>query len=75
MNLNLLNLPEDGIFGVMMNRYFELSRGRGETVCSVYDMTAIIYVVHPNRFDVVELRDKDNNSLSVLKYVSNEPIF
>ena len=74
-NLNLIDLPTEGLLAKMVARYRELSLGRGESICSVYDMVAVVCLVHPERFSVCEATDPQGNLLSVLKYVSKEPIF
>ena len=74
-NLNLLTINEDALFSKLLLRYRKMSQSRGETICSVYDMVTIVYLIHPERFEVVLMKDKDENELSVLKYVGNMPIF
>lgn len=73
-NLNLLALPTDGLFARMMRRYQALSQGRGEEVCSVYDMVAVVYLVHPERFETVAATDPDGNRLTQLRYISEKSI-
>lgn len=74
-NLNLLTIDEDGLFSKLLLRYLEMSQERGETVCSVYDMTAVVYLIHPERFETALMKDKDENTLCVLKYIADVPIF
>lgn len=73
-NLRTFDYPKEGIFGKMLNRYFELCDGRGEEVISVYDLTAIVYLIYPDRFTVESRVDKLGNKLNVLKYIAEKPI-
>lgn len=73
-DLNRIDLPTEGLLGRMLCRYRELSRERKETVCSVYDLTAVVYLLSPERFTVEEASDPDGNRVSVLKYIAQEPI-
>jgi inosine-uridine nucleoside N-ribohydrolase len=73
-NLNLLELPTEGLFAKMLRRYQALSLGRGETVCSVYDMVAVIYLIHPERFRTESAVDTDGNRLTLLRYTGETPI-
>ncbi len=73
-NLNLISVEEKGLLGEMLCRYLELSRERNEAVCSVYDMTAVDYLIHPERFEAETISDKDGNRVSVLKYISEMPV-
>ena len=73
-NLNLIERPTEGLLGKMVAKYRELSLGRDETVCSVYDMVAVVYLVHPDRFSFYEACDPQGNLLNVLKYESEKPI-
>ena len=57
-----------------MQRYRDMSNSRNEKVCAVYDLTAIVYLIHPERFSVSQKTDKDGNQISVLEYISNAPI-
>jgi len=75
-DLNLLTLPsDDGLFSRMLYRYRQMSQRRKEAVCSVYDMTAVAYLIHPERFEIVSMKDMDENELSVLKYIGTMPVF
>ena len=73
-DLRKFDYPKDGLFGKMLSRYFELCDGRGEEVISVYDLTAIVYLIHPDRFTVESRVDKVGNKLNVLKYIADRPI-
>ncbi len=73
-DLNKIEFVANGLFGKMVNRYLELSKGRNETVCSVYDLVAFVYLIHPELFEVDTATDKDKNKLSVLRYISDKPI-
>jgi inosine-uridine nucleoside N-ribohydrolase len=73
-NLNLQELPTEGLFARMMRRYQALSLGRGETVCSVYDMVAVVYLVYPERFTTEQCVDPDGNFLTMLRYISEKSI-
>lgn len=73
-NLNFFDFNKDTLLGRMLYRYKELSNSRGESICSVYDLTAIVYLVHPEKFDSYIAYDKDLNKLSVLKYIDDRPI-
>ena len=74
-NLNLHELPKEGMFAKMLARYRDMSRGRGEEICSVYDLTALVYLTHPQRFESAVMEDKDGNPVNVLKYISQIPVF
>jgi len=73
-DLNRIELEVSGLLGDLLNRYKELSRERKEQVCGVYDMVAVVYLIHPERFGVEISEDNDKNRLSVLKYISDKPI-
>ncbi len=73
-DLNQLSLPEKGLFAQMLRRYQALSKGRGEEVCSVYDLVAVAYLVHPDRFTTESAFDSDGNCLTVLRYISEKSI-
>ncbi len=73
-NLNMLTLPAEGLFARMLQRYQALSKGRGEEICSVYDMVAVAYLIHPDRFVTEDATDPDGNRLSLLRYVSKKSI-
>ena len=73
-DLNHIEITGDDLFAQFSRRYQELSNGRNEAACYVYDLTAAVYVVHPDRFIIEEKTDKDNNTVSVLKYVSDKNI-
>ena len=66
----------DATGGDLLSRFIaraaELSRGRGESDCAIYDLIAAVYVIHPDRFIVEEKDDPFGNRLSVLKYVSDQ---
>ncbi|MBQ8340407.1 MAG: nucleoside hydrolase [Clostridia bacterium] len=73
-NLIGQTLPTEGLFARMLHRYLALSRGRGETVCSVYDMVAVVYLIHPERFRTEAVVDPQGNHLSLLRYISEKSI-
>ncbi len=73
-DFNKIDFKVNGLFGKMVNRYIEMSHSRNEEVCSAYDLVAIVYLIHPERFEAYEAVDKDQNKLSVLRYVSEKPI-
>lgn len=70
-NLNKYDISSDGLLGILLNRYKKMSEERNEEVCSVYDLVAVVYFLHPERFSVEVLSDKDGNNVSVLKYISD----
>ena len=73
-DLNRIEVPTEGILGRMLCRYREMSRERKEAVCSVYDLTAVIYLLFPERFVVEQRTDPDGNLVSVLRYIAEAPI-
>ncbi len=73
-DINHAELSDHNLLGKMLIRYRELSRDRKEAECYVYDLVAADYVVHPERFSSETAQDKDGNTLSVLKYISEKPI-
>ena len=73
-NLNLYDYPKEGWLGRFAKRYQELSLERNESACYVYDLTAAVYLVYPERFTTVSASDKDGNKLTLLKYISEQHI-
>ncbi|MBR2489501.1 MAG: nucleoside hydrolase [Clostridia bacterium] len=73
-DLNKITTNEKGLLGSFLQRYRDMSNSRNEKVCAVYDLTAIVYLIHPERFSVSQKTDKDGNQISVLEYISNAPI-
>lgn len=73
-NINKLDLSGDDTLHILMRRYRELSDGRGEANCYVYDLTVAVWLVYPERFTTEVLSDKDGNVVTVLKYIGEEPI-
>lgn len=66
--------PETGVFGKLLSRCLELSRGRGESLCSAYDLTATVYLVYPERFEVRQTTDPQGNRVSMLYYAATETV-
>ncbi len=73
-DLNLFEISQKGLLKLMLERYLEMSRERNEAVCSVYDLTAVVYLLHPEYFTTEKRTDKDGNEVTVLKYIFSEPI-
>ena len=73
-DLNLFENSQKGLLKTLLDRYREMSRARHEAVCSVYDLTAVVYLIHPEYFTTEMLADKDGNEVAVLRYIFNEPI-
>ncbi len=73
-DFNYITLKNDGLFERAVKRYVELSNERKEEGCYVYDLVAIIYLMHPERFSSECKEDAFGNRLNVLKYVSRDPI-
>ncbi|MBQ9975355.1 MAG: nucleoside hydrolase [Clostridia bacterium] len=73
-DLNLFENSQKGLLKTMLDRYREMSRSRHEAVCSVYDLTAAVYLIHPEYFRTERLNDRDGNEVTVLRYIFNEPI-
>ena len=73
-DLNKTNSERQGLLGKMLDRYHKLSQSRNEEVCSVYDLVAVSYLLHPERFETYSATDKDGNALTVLRYISNKPV-
>lgn len=73
-DLNALNLEGEDLLHRLLRAYHHLSVGRKEPACYVYDLTAVLYVLFPERFDCSEQRDRDGNRVTVLRYVSEKSI-
>lgn len=73
-DLNHLTVNGNDLFSELTEKYRSLSNLRDEKACYVYDLTAAVYVVNPDRFTVEEKEDKDKNLISVLKYTSDKDI-
>ncbi len=73
-NLKEKTFNRNDLLSKMIKRYIDLSVERKEPACYVYDLTAAVYLTHPERFTHTKATDKDDNVLSVLKYISDKPI-
>lgn len=73
-DLNHLTLSGNDLFNTLIKRYNFLSAERKEESCYVYDLIAAVYLVHPDRFTVKTMKDKDNNIICVLQYTSKTDI-
>lgn len=73
-DLNKITVNETGLLGRLLQRYRDMSNSRNETVCAVYDLTAIVYLIYPERFNILQKYDKDGNLVSVLEYIGEGPI-
>lgn len=74
-NLNKIDFAVDGLLAKTVDRYLELSRSRNESICSVYDLVTVIYLLCPERFETESREDNYGNKLYVLKYISDKAIF
>ncbi len=70
-----MDLSGDSLFCRFARRSAELSRQRNESICAVYDLVAAFYLLNPDKFTIETRIDKDKNSVSVLKYTENVPLF
>lgn len=73
-DLMQLSLPTEGLLAKLLAGCLALSRGRGEQLCCAYDLTAVVYLLHPERFCTEEAPDPDGNRITLLRYISEEPI-
>ncbi len=73
-NLNKTTISKNGLLGELISRYHDLSKSRNEEICAIYDLTAVVYAIHPEKFVITQKTDKDGNVISVLEYISQEPI-
>lgn len=73
-DLNKINVDGDDLFYELLCSYHKMCIERKDKYASVYDLTAVVKLLHPERFDVTVNTDKDGNNISVLRYVSNLPI-
>lgn len=74
IDLNVTKIEKDGLLGKMIARYKEMSNARSDAFCTIYDLVAVVYLLHPERFTAEEKIDKENNKVTVLRYISTEPI-
>ncbi len=69
-------VPEgDSLFCRFVTRAVEFARKRGDDKASIYDLTAVFYLLNPSRFSVARQTDRDGNLLSVLQYTDSRPMF
>ncbi len=73
-DMNKTEIKAQGLLGKMLNRYHQMSLDRKEEVCSVYDLTAVVYLIHPERFETHTASDPFGNTVTVLRYISDKPI-
>ncbi|MBQ4612977.1 MAG: nucleoside hydrolase [Clostridia bacterium] len=73
-DFNKLKVASDDLFARIVARAVTLSNERHEVDCAIYDLTAAVYVIYPQRFTAQEMTDPFGNVLSVLKYTSDEPL-
>lgn len=73
-DMNKSEIKAQGLLGKMLERYHELSIGRKEEICSVYDLTAVVYLLYPERFETYPATDPFNNKITALRYISDKPI-
>ncbi len=69
-----INLDGESLFYRFARRVAELARSRGEDKCAIYDLNAAVYLMHPEKYIVTPLTDKDGNIVSVLHYNENAPL-
>ncbi|MEE0946973.1 MAG: nucleoside hydrolase [Acutalibacteraceae bacterium] len=67
-------IKEDGLFSQLVLRYRDMCKERNDAYASVYDLTAIVYLLHPERFESYEDSNKFGNKITVLKYISDLPV-
>ncbi len=70
-----MELKGDSLLCRFARRSAELARKRGEGMCAVYDLVAAFYLLNPDKFEIEKLTDKDGNTVSVLRYTENIPMF
>lgn len=73
-DLNRILPQAEGLFGQMLTRYREMSNARNEAVCAVYDLTAVVYLLHPERFEIDMATDRDGNRIPMLQYIHLQPL-
>ncbi|MBR2043056.1 MAG: nucleoside hydrolase [Clostridia bacterium] len=74
IDLNVTSVKKDGLIGKMIARYKEMSNVRKDDFCAIYDLVAVVYLLHPERFTSEVKIDAFNNAVTVLRYISEEPI-
>ncbi len=73
-DLNKTQFKAQGLLCKMLERYHQMSRDRKEEICSVYDLTAVVYLIHPERFETYSATDPFENKITILKYISKNPL-
>lgn len=73
LDFSCRSAASEDLLGQFINKYVALCRERKETGSYVYDLTATYYLVHPEKFTVETAQDNCGNTLSVLKYIADEP--
>ncbi len=69
-----IDIKKGDLFYKMVSRAVTLSKERKEKGCYVYDLIAVVYLTHPEKFDCEIKKDPYGNTLSVLKYIGTETI-
>lgn len=73
-DMNKTEIKAQGLLGKMLERYHQMSLDRKEEICSVYDLTAVVYLIHPERFETYRATDPFGNKITVLRYISDKPL-
>lgn len=73
-DMNKSDIKAQGLLGKLLDRYHKMSIDRKEEICSVYDLTAVVYLIHPERFETYRATDPFGNKITVLRYISDKPL-
>lgn len=73
-DMNKSEIKAQGLLGKMLECYHQLSLSRKEEICSIYDLTAVVYLIHPERFETYPATDPFENKITALRYISEKPI-
>ncbi len=65
---NRVNHDMNTVYGRLCERCCELSRGRGEENCYIWDDIAVRYLLNPEKFTHEIRTDKNGNKVDVLEY-------